>query len=1239
MIRRLIGNALLLAVLLAGALCTSGFAQNSNGTIRGTVTDSTGAVLPNATVVLVNVGTAEQVTQPTNKDGYYTFTDLSPSQYIVKVSAQAFDTWEGRLTLRVSQEAVINASLKPGSAKETVTVTDVTPVLDAGDATLSDVKESTRIDTLPLQSSNFLNVLNFSPGVVSGSYAGQGGGYTRVNGITGGSMTYQIDGQSANDRYTNELQATPQALQTIQELKVTTSNGSAEYGTPGVVDVVTKSGTNELHGQVHELYQTGGFEAKTFHQAATIPHLVHNEFGGQVGGPVLLPKLYNGKNKTFFYFNVEKQIQHKLDSDLELLPQKNWLQGDFSDYVDYNGNPVKIYDPATTTVDNTGTYPVYRRTQFQNNQIPTGRFNGPAAKVAQMVIQANAVPNVNVNSAGQVNVAEWGGGYDWENPSAGAVDDIMRYTGKVDQLFGKNLLSARYTYINEPQTLPDNRGNSGVYMNPRLQQNSGHNGVLSYTTPFGASAINEARIGIQLFNQYTGPQPIPGLFQELGLPVYPEAIGWPGIYWWDDAQPNISVIDRDNPKQAPNQNVSATDSFSWTRGKHEVKVGFQVVNTRLDTEEAQNPGGNYSFGGVFTGLQDPSGPVDALPPLADAGAGIADMLIGEVDGAYLEVVPVLHTRQTDYDAYVQDNWKLSPRLTLNLGLRYEYWSPYDDPGGLATNLAMNPSSAGNCSVQTSLTGNSSPTPCVGANTYPLAPWFSQSQPLAVIPDHGSSQDPNLINAAVAAGLPLEKASAAGYPQSMWNMPKNNWAPRLGFAYQVNDKTVVRAGYGIYYWTMPLVQYHQNTRDNVPWTINTANWEDNAYAYSCSYSSGLYGSTCPNETTWPVGGPAYPTVERTWGTPFISTSGITVSNSGGWGIAAWDPNYKAQQAQEWNLTVERALPGNWGLALSYLGNRATHLVNYDPINAALPRELGPGAAAQSWQRRPMPNFSPSGTSAMDEFVFSGYGNHHEGRAELKHTFKGSFTLQTYVTYGKTLTTSEGTLKSFGGLEVHPAVLTNNAPLYKRLRDIYAPDSELAADSVGFNGHYELPFGKGKPILANAGRLANDIVGGWNTSAFFLWRSGLPFSPCYESQPSGACANIILAPGNNNRGILPRGSRTASEWFDARVWDPTKTAYAGEPFEYRNTLDPLSVDFLNGIPRNYMSGPTFWNADGTIYKVTPIGERMKFNLEMQVFNLFNHVDLALPSTTPGSGGGIISQGLGQSRLLQFQGKITF
>jgi hypothetical protein len=185
----------LVATLLAPIFCLPGYSQVSNGTIRGTVTDLTGAVLPNATVVLINTGTSEQYAQPTNRDGYYTFTDLDPAVYTVKVSAPAFESWEGTLTLRVAQEAVIDAKLKPGSVNETVTVNDVTPLIDAGDGTISDVKEATRIETLPLESSNFLNILNFSPGVVANSYGGQGGGYTRVNGIPGGSITFQVDGE------------------------------------------------------------------------------------------------------------------------------------------------------------------------------------------------------------------------------------------------------------------------------------------------------------------------------------------------------------------------------------------------------------------------------------------------------------------------------------------------------------------------------------------------------------------------------------------------------------------------------------------------------------------------------------------------------------------------------------------------------------------------------------------------------------------------------------------------------------------------------------------------------------------------------------------------------------------------------------------------------------------------------------------------------------------------------------
>ena len=209
--RKVLGGALLLAMLFASVFCLTGHAQIANGTIRGTVTDSTGAVLPNATVVLVNQGTAKQDTQASNREGYYTFTALSPADYTVKVMAPGFDAWEVKLTLRVAQEAVIDARLKPGAVKEVVTVTDATPIINTGDGTVSDVKEATRINTIPVNGPSFLNILNFTPGVVANSYGGAGGGYTRVNGIPGGSITFQVDGQSANDRFTNDMQITPQA--------------------------------------------------------------------------------------------------------------------------------------------------------------------------------------------------------------------------------------------------------------------------------------------------------------------------------------------------------------------------------------------------------------------------------------------------------------------------------------------------------------------------------------------------------------------------------------------------------------------------------------------------------------------------------------------------------------------------------------------------------------------------------------------------------------------------------------------------------------------------------------------------------------------------------------------------------------------------------------------------------------------------------------------------------------------
>lgn len=1228
MIRRLLRAAPVLALFVASTLCLPGFAQLSNGTIRGTVMDSTGAVLSNATVSLVNQGTGEQYADQSNKEGYYTFAALSPGNYVVKVSAAGFEPWEGSLTLRVAQEAVIDARLKPGKVTETVTVSEVTPIVNTADGTLSDVKEATRIDTLPLENSNFLNVLNFSPGVVAGSYGGQGGGYTRVDGIPGGSVTFLVDGQSANDRFTNDLQATPQALQTIQELKVTTSNGSAEYATPGVVDVVTKGGTNVLHGQVHELYQSGALEAKGFN--AFPSSLVHNEFGGQISGPVILPKVYNGKNKTFFYFDTEKQIQHKLGADGELVPQQNWIKGDFSDYVDVNGNPVTIYDPLTGVYDPTTGY--VTRTAFTGNQLPPGRINATAAKVLSYVPKPNLTCSPSCFVTGSPN---------WLNPTGFAKDDILRYTGKADQLIGKNVLSGRYTYTNESQLAPAFGGYSGTLLNPQARTYGGHNGVLSYTSPIGTHSVNEFRMGIQDFNMYSGPVPVPGLFATLGLPQYPGGVAWPGIYWDDNNQYYLAGIDRPNPKSQPNQNVTAGDNYSWIHGRHEFKAGFAATNSRVNTIEGQSPGGNYNFSGLFTGLQAPGTVIDSTSGSnavnfdTDTGAGLADMLLGETDGAFLNEVPIFHTRQTDYNGFAEDNWKISPRLTLNLGVRYTYYSPFSDAGGLSATLDLkSPATGSACVIPGSLTGGKGDQACVSTGTSGYPSWFGQSQPSVIVPDSGAAQNLSQLAAYKAIGLPVETASQAGVSNSLWNMPKNNWAPRLGFAYMFDAKTTVRGGFGVYYWAMPLVQYQQNTRDNDPWFVVAQNVTDptNGTGAELAFPFGPsdLGSQC-NCTTLPAG---Y-TDPRQFGKVSVNPAG-GASIGSGFGMAAWDPNYKLQQAQEFNLTVERTLPGNWAVSGGYVGNHARNLVDYDPINAPLPREYVTGATFSGDPAiRPYPIYGDAGTGSMDEFKFVGYSNHNELRAEVKHTFKDTFLFQSYFTLAKTLTTSEGTYNSFGGLEIQPNTLTNNAPLSQRLRNIYAPDSYLPAKTFVANGHYELPLGRGKQFLGNSNVAVNELVSGWNTSVFYMWHSGLFFSPYYNANPGLANSSnkYILAPGSANRGILSKKDRSASEWFNPSVWDPKSgNAYAGQTFMVRD--NSLDYDLLNGIPRNYMTGPGFSNADGTLSKLTPIGHHAVFDLEVQVFNVFNHTNLALPGN-----GGSISKGLGQPRLMQFQGKITF
>ena len=1143
-------------------------AQVGTGAVKGTVADATGASVPGTKVELKNTGTNQAWTHTTSADGAYAFPDVPAGEYQLTANASGFAEFRGSLTLRATQTASIPVTLSPSTLATAIEVRDVTPVIVTTMSAISDVKEFSRISTLPLSNRNFLSILNFSPGVVANGFAGQGNGYTRVNGIRGGSLEYMVDGMSASERYTNELQRTPQPVDAIQEIQVTTTNATAEYSRPGTVEVVTKSGTNQFHGTLFELHQNNALRGRDFH-SKSVNFLIRNEFGGNLGGPVWIPKIYKGSNRTFFFADVEGIVQHSNASQKYVVPMPNWKKGDFSDYRDSQNALIGVYDPLTTRRDAaTG---AYTRTPFAGNALPSSRLNPAAQKILGFVPD----PNVNTPYWKEQN---------WQRPAAGAIDNKALYTFKVDQMISAHRLAVRYNHTDRDQLAPK------YFLNDNVTQQGGKNVSLSFTSMIRPTVLNEFRAGLQRFHSYRGPVHInPPITEQVGLPTYQGTIAWPGVYFGDSWTPNgyFEGIDRDNPQDAPMLGTQWSDNLTWSRGAHEFRFGFLLATNAVNTFETGQPGGDYNFSGLFTALQDPAAVAKGTTDqrVTNTGAALADMLLGHVDDAALNQYPTFYTRQKQYSFYARDNWRVARGVTLNIGLRYEYWTPFSDKRDQASNLKLD--AAGGPVV-----------------VYPGA---------APITKQGFPQ--HVVDAFVKQGLKFVSAAEAGFPSALWEMQKNNFAPRAGVAWQLNDKTVVRTAYGIFYWAMPLIQYHQNTRKNKPF----------------SYSFDSLTDPDNNETAelvFPAGGSGLANQAadaRTLGKRFITPEALSISKGSGWGFLPWNSNYKTQTAHEWNFTVERALPAKFGSRVSYIGTHGANLEVFDQINAQKPRKLAPGATPA--QRRAYPDFAASSTSAMDLLDWGGYSNSNQLQTEVHRNFASGTVFQAFYTYQKTLTNSEGGNSTFSGLEMPGAALTGNASVDERLRMIYSNDTYLPRHNFSINGVYELPFGKGKKLLPGAGGLVNRLVTGWQVSGFYYWRSGMFFAPYFAVGAS----NTILMPDKTP--VIPKDQRQAERWFDGSVWRADlNQPYNGEVFARR--ADSLDNDLRNNIPRTFMTGPGFYNVDCTFLKTTPINERVRLRLDAQVFNLLNHKNFAVPNTS-----GVVTSGVGNPRLVQLQAKVEF
>ncbi|MEO6829274.1 MAG: TonB-dependent receptor, partial [Acidobacteriaceae bacterium] len=704
-------------LLLCGIFAVAAFAQNTNATISGTVQDTHNAVIPGATIDLTNVGTAQTLSTTAGGNGFYTFSNLGPADYKVSVSAPGFAQWVGTLTLRVSQAASINAQLTAASVSTKVTVRDVTPVIDRVNATISDVKNATTIETLPVQNRNILNVLAFSPGVVANSYGGSGAGFTRVNGIPGGSLSFLVDGQTAGNRFSNELETNSQPLPTYQEVKITTTSGDAQYERPGTVELVTKSGTNQFHGQAFELNQNNYLRAKQAFSGPTVNYLMHNEFGGQVGGPIK-------RDHTFFFVDAEWIRENSNANASSVQVPTDFRTGNLSGLVDAQGLPITVYDPLSTS---SGPAP-YTRTAFAGNVIPANRLN----PVSQLIFN-KFLPQPNITG-----VNYWKGDPNYRPTNASASNRNKLFTAKVDQLFGPNRLAMRYSYAKGEIVQP----NGGPYiLEPFVTRAGSQNGAVVFTQVIGTHAVNVMRTGVAYNHRYQGPQPInPSPTDQLGLPTYNSSVYWPSFYFQGQNDGYWDGIDRANPQDFPDATISGSDQLSYNRGNHQLMFGFKVSNSRLTTTEIGQPGGGYGNDGLFTALQDPAkvagGTFSAAVP--DTGSGLADFLLGDMDYLFVNTYPIYHSRQTEFGGFVQDNWRASERLTLNLGLRYGYWTAFAESSGRQS--TFDPTVPGGMVVYQ------------GSGTLPA--YTTQA----------------IYDSFVAAGLPIKSAAAAGFPLSLWNMP-------------------------------------------------------------------------------------------------------------------------------------------------------------------------------------------------------------------------------------------------------------------------------------------------------------------------------------------------------------------------------------------------------------------------------------------------------------------------------------
>ena len=1189
--------------------------QVDEGAINGLVQDSSGAVVPNAHVTLLNTDQGLTLETTTGASGEYIFSPVRIGHYTVTVTAPGFSTTtQQNLTVTVGQHLLVPVKLSLGSASQTVQVTAAPPQLQTDEASVGQVVNQHSINSLPLNGRNFTFLAQTVAGVNTPQADTRGNaasGAFSANGLRPAQNNYLLDGIDNNSNAVDFLNGTNfvilPPLDAIQEFKVQTADFSAELGRSAgaVLNATIKSGTNSIHGAAWEFFRNDKLDAADwFEDNAGIQKgaLRQNQFGASIGGPII-------KDKLFYFGDYEgfRRVQGTvLTGSVPTLSERNSGFTNLSDLITLqNGAPRTdslgrsipygtVLDPATTravtagAVDPTSglraTQSGFVRDPFGScgpsqtiytpagcglNQLPAGRLDPNAVKLLNLfpVPTTGGFTNNFTNSP---KLFEHKNAYDIRvdfNPSS------------KDQVFG------RFSYADDPQFIPGIFGGiaDGGGFQQGIQTYKSNQSVLAYTHVFTPSTINVARVGFNhLHTTRFGPegstQGIPAQFGIQGVPQSSENGGLPAI-----VIQGLNELGSNDflPSDEVSQTLQITDDFTKIYGKNSFKMGVEYQSVNFNTLQPAYSRGEFDFNGNYAGVPSQSGDQTGraqflLTPTNSTVGGPNG--IGGANEVHASNISKTYDQRSYLALYFQDDIKLSPVFTLNLGLRWDYFSPISETNGGQANF-----------VQSG--------PPNGVPTYLIPASGKDDRHLSSTANNPSLNGQGFLDLLAKDGIAL--GSTNKYGNALVQTQKYNFAPRAGFAYQATPKLVARGGIGLFFNAYENQGYGPNIGENYPFVYNfdfKGNGSDSA-----PFSSGPnpYG-TCG---TSGVGGSA------PIGTGLTCAAFTPLAvNAAGLSLQGLQFNYQTPRTLSSNLTLQYALTNTITAQAAYVFTDGSDLQN--GVGNNRPSQLLP-ANTSTTPFVPFADFSQG--ASYQRNVGSSIYNGLQTKLEQQLS-NGLSYLFTY-TYSKTFSDAGDLLNGSPNEGFRAPYVPGAGPRFD-----WGPADFDIRNVFHINGTYELPLGQNKKYLAAIGKVGNQVVGGWSVNWLATLQGGQPIVlSCPSSTTSGTNCNDVTVPGQSQK--LGLKTKTGTDGKINLFWFGNPAAFnqpcqLGANGQLLTPLTPTGCVPLQGLAilgdrPGQSVGPGFHRLDFSAFKGFKISDRISMQFRAEFFNILNHPNFNAPN----------------------------